>query len=147
MQEHPFHLEPSMNTPRWILWGGDLLVFLLFAALGRASHGLLNEGPVLWGIARTATPFFLAWAIVAWAARLDRIDPMRSPGHVALQTGLAWLGAGILGLILRSLALGRPAPIPFAAITLLGNGFLLVLWRGLLQLWILRKQGTRLAEK
>lgn len=136
-----------MSRQRWILWGGDLLVFLLFAALGRASHGLLNEGPVLWGIVRAAAPFFLAWAMVAWAARLDRVDPARSPGQVTLRVGFAWLGAGILGLILRSLALGRPAPLPFAAITLTGNGLLLILWRWLLQTWIIRRQGARLAEK
>jgi hypothetical protein len=32
---------------RWggVALGGDLLLFLIFAAMGRASHGLLLEGP------------------------------------------------------------------------------------------------------
>ncbi len=136
-----------MRVPRWIVWGGDLLVFLLFAALGRASHGLLAEGSIVWGIAQAAAPFFVAWAIVAWAARLDRVDPTRPWHSIALRIGLAWLGAGILGLILRSLVLGRPAPLPFALITLAGNGLLLILWRILLQAWIRRRPGGRLAEK
>lgn len=139
--------EHMMSSLRWILWGGDLLVFLLFAALGRASHGLLTEDSMIWGIVRAAAPFFVAWAIVAWAARLDRVDPMRSLGSVALRIGLAWLGAGILGLILRSLALGRPAPLPFAAVTLAGNGLLLILWRELLQIWIARKQRAAFVKK
>ncbi|MCS7252282.1 MAG: DUF3054 domain-containing protein [Thermoflexus sp.] len=128
-----------MSELRWILWSGDIVVFLLFAALGRASHGLLNEGPVLWGVARAAAPFFIAWAIVAWVARLDRVDLTCPPSCVALRTGFAWVGAGILGLVLRSLILGRPVPLPFAVITLTGNGLLLVLWRWLLQLWIAHK--------
>lgn len=139
--------EHMRSPQRWILWGGDLLVFLLFAALGRASHGLLNEGPMLWGVARAAAPFFISWMIVAWVARLDRMDPTRPLSHGALRTGLAWLGAGILGLSLRSLALGRPAPLPFAVITLVGNGLLLILWRGFWQIWIARKQRAMLAGK
>jgi len=131
-----------MGPRRWIVWGGDLLVFLLFAALGRASHGLLQEGPILLGIGRAAAPFLIAWGIVAGAARLDRVDPAWGAGRTALRVGLAWLGAGILGLALRSLALGRPAPLPFAAITLIGNGVLLILWRTLLQVWIARPRPT-----
>lgn len=136
-----------MSLQRWILWGGDLLVFLLFATLGRASHGLLHEGPVLWGVAQAAAPFFISWMMVAWVARLDGMDSARPLSQGVLRTGLAWLGAGILGLILRSLALNRPAPLPFALITLVGNGLLLILWRGLWQFWIARPQRAMLAGK
>lgn len=124
---------------RWVSWVGDLLVFLIFAAVGRASHGVLAEGSVLGGILRAAAPFFLGWAIVAGAARLDRADPARSPAQIALRTGLAWLGAWGIGLVLRSLLLGRPAPLAFAGITLIGNGLLLIAWRLLLHHWIRRR--------
>ncbi|HXF70328.1 MAG TPA: DUF3054 domain-containing protein [Thermoflexus sp.] len=126
----------------WIAWIGDLLVFLIFAAAGRASHGLLMEDPVLWGVARAAAPFVLAWWIVAGAFRLYRLDPALPLAPMAWRIGLAWLGAGVLGLLLRSLLLGRPAPIAFALITLVGNGVLLIAWRLLLQVWIRRQAAS-----
>ncbi|WP_376792928.1 DUF3054 domain-containing protein [Thermoflexus sp.] len=123
----------------WMTWVGDLLIFLIFAAVGRASHGLLTEDPVLWGVARAAAPFVLAWWVVAGAFRLYRSDPALPLAQTAWRIGLAWLGAWALGLLLRSLLLGRPAPIAFALITLAGNGILLIAWRLLLQVWIRRQ--------
>lgn len=120
----------------WMMWVGDLLVFLIFAAVGRASHGLLTEGSVLWGVVRAAAPFVLAWWIVAGLFRLHRPDPALPLAQAAWRTGLTWLGAWGLGLLLRSLFLGRPAPIAFALITLAGNGLLLIAWRLLLQVWL-----------
>ncbi len=127
----------------WIGWAGDLLVFLLFAAIGRASHGRLMEGPALWGVIQAAAPFLLAWGIVAGGVfRLHPSDPTRSPAAVAGRAALAWLGAWGLGLLLRSLFLGRPAPLPFALITLAGNGTLLIAWRCLLQAWARRRAAS-----
>jgi hypothetical protein len=44
-----------------------------------------------------------------------------------------------LGLALRSLLLGRPAPLAFALITLIGNGALLLAWRLLLHAALRRR--------
>ncbi|MFN3929662.1 MAG: DUF3054 domain-containing protein [Thermoflexus sp.] len=128
-------------TP-WIVGVGDLLVFVIFAVVGRASHGLLTEDSVVWGVARAAAPFVLAWWIVAGLFRLYRPDPALPLARAAGRIGLAWLGAWALGLLLRSLFLGRPAPIAFALITLAGNGLLLIAWRLLLQIWIQRQAAS-----
>lgn len=131
---------------RWVPLGGDLLLFLVFAALGRASHGLLGDGNPVWGVLRAAAPFAVAWLALAPFFHGHRLEPEARARTVVLRTGGAWLAAGLLGLILRSLALGRPAPLPFALITLFGNGALLIAWRLALTLWLRRRApaGARL---
>jgi hypothetical protein len=126
---------------RWggVALGGDLLLFLIFAAMGRASHGLLLEGPPLWGVVRAAIPFALAWLMLIPLFGGHRPDPSATFARVGVRTGLAWLGAWSLGLALRSLLLGRPAPLAFALITLIGNGALLLAWRLLLHAALRRR--------
>ncbi len=133
---------------RWggVALGGDLLFFLIFAAVGRASHGLLLEGPPLWGVVRAAVPFALAWLMLIPLFGGHRPDPSATLVRVGVRTALAWLGAWALGLALRSLLLGRPAPPAFALITLVGNSALLISWRLLLHAGLRRRAAPGVLE-
>ncbi|MEF3274546.1 MAG: DUF3054 domain-containing protein [Chloroflexus sp.] len=118
-----------------VLIGGDGVVFLLFALLGRSSHGLVDENP-LFASLRVALPFFLAWLLVAPWLGLFRPQP---PARVILLTLSAWLIALPLGLGLRWLQLGRSSPASFAIVTFLTVALLLLIWRGAYSWWTTRR--------
>jgi hypothetical protein len=97
----------------------DVLAVLLFALLGRTSHGE-DDSPA--GLASTAWPF-LAGLLVGWlAGRCWR-------GPLALRAGLpAWVGAALVGLGLRLLTLHR-LPWSFAVVATVALGVLVLGWR------------------
>lgn len=92
---------------RWALVG-DLVLVILFATLGRASHG---ESLTLPGIAGTAWPFVLA-CLVAWLA----VSLLRIPHSRVWPAGLLiWLVTVAGGLGLR-VAAGDTAALPFVIV-------------------------------
>lgn len=109
---------------------GDTVVFLLFAWLGRSSHaeaaGLDAAGETV----ATAAPFILGWFLVAPWFGAFRAKTLEQPGRILARTGLAWLVAGPVGLLLRALFLQRGIPPSFALVTLAVNAVLLLGWRG-----------------
>ena len=108
----------------------DLLVVLLFAAAGRASHDL--SGDVL-GVLQTAWPFLVGMA-VGWLAVL------RQAHHRWWLDGLVVaLSALVVGMLLR-LATGEGTALPFvlvAALVLLGG---LLGWRAVEALLVRRSR-------
>ncbi|WP_298406139.1 DUF3054 domain-containing protein [uncultured Chloroflexus sp.] len=119
-----------------ILLGGDTLVFVIFALLGRSSHGLVDENPLL-AAGRVAWPFFIGWLIVApWMGVFRQQPPLRMLG---LTLG-AWLIALPVGLGLRWWQLGRSSPLSFAVVTFLTVAALLLIWRGAYSWWQTRQQ-------
>ncbi|HEY6422502.1 MAG TPA: DUF3054 domain-containing protein [Pseudonocardiaceae bacterium] len=97
----------------------DVLAVLVFAAVGRRTHG--EEGAVV-GLLATAGPFLvglaLAWALArAWRAPL------------ALRTAaLVWPVTVVAGLVVRAGVIGR-LPLSFALVVALSLGVLLLGWR------------------
>ncbi|WP_298815360.1 DUF3054 domain-containing protein [Chloroflexus sp.] len=114
---------------------GDALVFIIFAFLGRSSHGLVDENPLLASL-RVGLPFFIGWLLIApWFGLFRQQPPLRM---LWLTLG-AWLIALPLGLGLRWLQLGRSSPFSFALVTFLTVAALLLIWRGAYSWWMARR--------
>src|SRR2546421_8805836 len=84
---------PEMSNTRRIatLVVGDALTFLIFAAIGRSSHGEATGLAAIPQIALTAAPFAAAWFIVAPFAGAYRRELTAQPRKMAIRTVLAWL--------------------------------------------------------
>jgi FlaA1/EpsC-like NDP-sugar epimerase len=109
---------------------GDACSFLLFAAVGRASH---NEAAGLGAfllVAETAAPFALGWFVVAPFFGVYRRATTSSVRSMLLRTALAWLCAWPVGLLLRGIFRSEVPPVSFAIVTLVANMLFLGLWRG-----------------
>ncbi|MCY0903697.1 DUF3054 domain-containing protein [Arthrobacter sp. H14-L1] len=88
----------------------DLILVLVFAAVGRASHAESN--PVL-GVAATAWPF-VAGAAVGWIVSRAWQAPLRLWPH-----GVAvWAMTIAAGMVLRLLS-GQTAQLPFVVVALI----------------------------
>ena len=114
------------------LAAGDTLMFLLFAALGRRTHGEASGPAALAQIALTAVPFALGWFLVAPAVGAFRRARSNTVAHMLVTSELSWLLAWPAALVLRwILAVDHRVPLSFALVVLAVNGMLLGLWRGL----------------
>ncbi len=113
---------------RIVLIVGDALALLSFAAGGLAAHDLpLDPFPAVTLVA-IAAPFGVPWFILAWLWGVFRRDTLRQPGQMLLRTAIAWLSAGPMGLVARTLILQRPLPPSFAAVALGVPGAMLLGW-------------------
>ncbi|GAC1407107.1 MAG: DUF3054 domain-containing protein [Ktedonobacteraceae bacterium] len=106
---------------------GDIIVFLVFAAIGRRSH---DEAGNVFGIAITALPFAAAWFLVAPFVGAFNRGLERNTGKFSLRTLLAWLAAWPVAMVLRGVFVDQGVPPwTFALITLVSNTILLQAWR------------------
>lgn len=121
----------------WILVAGDLLAFLLFGVLGRASHGL--EVTILTAIG-AAYPFALAW--LGMGLLLGSFKPARVAGplEAVKWAWITWILSWPVGLLLRSLILQRPVMWAFALVVFGTNLVILGLWRAGYA-WLAGRQG------
>lgn len=143
MELNPADQSPSSRVPK--SGGGlvvyalavDLLLILVFAVTGRASHQEAN--PVL-GVLITAWPF-LAGAALGWlAGRLWRAPLKVWPHGVCL-----WLITVIAGMLLRVLS-GRSAEWSFVLVTAIVLAVFLLGHRAIAAL-VLRKRASRAAVR
>ena len=111
---------------------GDVLMFLLFAAWGRATHA---EPLPLLAIVETAAPFLVAWLAVAPLLGAYRPGLLTQPLPMAMQTLIAWVAACVLGLYIRSAWLQREIIPTFALVTFGMVAPMLVGWRTLFAWW------------
>lgn len=110
-----------------LLVAGDAAALLLFAAVGRANHGLDLDA------LQTALPFLLGW--FPSAALLGGFGPeARGKGVASAATTAAkcWAVGIPAGLLLRGLSKGYVPPTPFIIVSLVANAVLLVGWRSAL---------------
>ena len=106
---------------------GDIIVFLIFAAIGRRSH---SEAGNVFGIAITALPFAIAWFLVSPFVGAFKRGLEYSTGKMSLRTLLAWLAAWPLAMLFRGIFVDKGVPPwTFALITLISNTILLQAWR------------------
>ncbi|GAC1424129.1 MAG: hypothetical protein PVS3B3_07490 [Ktedonobacteraceae bacterium] len=110
-----------------ILVAGDMIVFLIFAIIGRRSH---SEAGTIFGPVITALPFATAWFLVAPFIGAFRRGLERNTGTFALRTLLAWLVAWPVAMLFRGIFVDKGVPPwTFALITLISNTILLQAWR------------------
>jgi hypothetical protein len=121
----------SPNIRRGVLLaGGDALAFLVFSAIGRASHSEAAGLGALLEVAETAAPFAIGWFVVAPLAGAFKAELAERPRALLARTALAWLLAWPLGLLLRALIRQAGIPLSFAIVTLITNLLILLSWRG-----------------
>lgn len=124
------------------LAAGDALAFLIFAAIGRASHSEAAGLDALVQVAETAAPFAAGWFVVAPLAGAFKTEIAVSPRRMLARTALAWLIACPAGLALRALVRQSGVPISFAIITFLTNLLILLGWRGIFA-WLASRASRR----
>ncbi|HNV10344.1 MAG TPA: DUF3054 domain-containing protein [Propionibacteriaceae bacterium] len=110
----------------------DLVLVVVFAGIGRASH---NED-VFSGLLDTALPFLVAGGI-AWVVLLVR----RRPAADLWSGVFVWWVTAMGGLILR-VAMDVSARWPFWVVTILVLGVFLVGWRLLAGLILKRRSAA-----
>jgi hypothetical protein len=111
------------------LLAGDIVAFLIFAALGRRSHSAVAGVGELLEVALTAAPFIIGWAAAApWLGAFSPAAAGR-PATMLRRTLASWIAALAVGAVARALLIGRFSPLSFYAVTFL---VLLLLggWRG-----------------
>ena len=110
---------------------GDSIAFLLFAAIGRASHAEAAGLDAIIQVAETAAPFWLGWMVVSPLLGAYRNDVISVPRTMAARTTLAWLLAWPIGLGLRALIRQSGIPLTFALITGATVLLILLVWRSI----------------
>ncbi|TMV48384.1 DUF3054 domain-containing protein [Paenibacillus mesophilus] len=114
--------------PTLILLGGDLLVLLLFVLLGRQDHDMTFSFPAA---LETAIPFALSWIAAVAVLRTYRARTVSSIGKAILYALLTCLIAVPLGLLLRSVWLGRLPTGSFAIVAFPLIASFMSVWRAL----------------
>ena len=129
MTPHPSSvLAPGRRT--LALLAGDIIAFLIFAALGRRSHSAAAGLGELIEIAITAAPFILGWLAAApWLGAFGPATAGR-PGSMLRVTLASWVAALAVGAVARALFIGRFSPLSFYVVTFLVALLLLGGWRG-----------------
>jgi Protein of unknown function (DUF3054) len=112
-----------------ILLAGDTLALVLFAVLGRGSHGQATGLAAIGETLRTAAPFVVGW--LATAPLLGALNPQTARGLAPMlrATALTWPAALLVGAIIRAAIIGRFSPPSFYVVTFLVGLLLLGLWR------------------
>lgn len=109
---------------------GDAIVFLVFAAIGRRSHGEAAGLGAFLQIALTAAPFAAGWFLVSPFTGAFRRGLETQPVKMLQRTLLSWLPGWAVGFTLRGIFVDHAIPpLTFAIVSLLSNTILLLLWR------------------
>lgn len=114
----------------------DVVLVVVFAAIGRATHDGDVLGPLGSGLATTAWPFLVAlglgWLIArAWRAPLA---PVR--------TGLiVWAVTVVIGMVLRAVS-GQGVAVAFVIVASITLALFLVGWRAVAQLVSRRRRAV-----
>lgn len=135
----PDRPSPVLPAPRTvaIALATDVVLVVIFAAIGRASHGEEVIGPDGLGLAQTTWPFLVA-LLVGWLTmRLWRF-PL-----AILNAGVAvWLYTVIGGMLLRALS-GQGVQTAFVIVASIVLALFLVGWRAVAA--IIRRRASRSA--
>jgi hypothetical protein len=111
------------------LIGGDVVALMVFAAIGRGSHGEAAGLGALGEVAQTAAPFIIGWLVASPWLGAFRLDATDTPLKMLRTTALAWCAAVVVGSLLRALFIGRFSPPSFYIVTFIAALVILVGWR------------------
>lgn len=124
-----------------ILVAGDAVSFVVFAALGRSSHGEAAGLDAIVQTVGTAIPFALGWFLVAPFLGAYRRLLTEQPLGMLKRTELAWVASWPAALVLRwALAPDHKVPLSFAIVILVANAILLGGWRTAFALLVARRK-------
>jgi hypothetical protein len=101
----------------------DLVLVLLFTAIGRVSHGE-DLGPS--GMTRTAGPFLTGW-LVGWVLVL-LVPSTRTRPRSLLAGVLVWVAVVVVGMVVRH-AVGEGVQTSFVVVTTIVVAVFLLGWR------------------
>jgi hypothetical protein len=111
---------------------GDGIVFLIFAAVGRRSHGEAASISSFLQVVGTAAPFALGWFMISPIVGAYRRHKTTGVGKMAQWTALSWLAAWPVALLFRGIVVDRAVPPwTFMLISLISNMLFLEVWRTL----------------
>lgn len=134
--EAPAGIAPAeqRGTGRIVaLVAGDIVSFLVFATIGRGTHGEANGLGAAVEIARTALPFALGWFIVSPFIGTFRRRLTDTPLRMLWRTELAWLASWPVAMLLRRILVNDNVPmqafLTFALVVLIANVIFLGVWR------------------
>jgi FlaA1/EpsC-like NDP-sugar epimerase len=119
---------------------GDACMFLLFSAVGRASHHEAAGLDAFLLVVQTAAPFAIGWFVVAPFFGVYRASVTASARSMLGRTALAWVCAWPVGLLLRWLFTQQAPPVSFALVVLVANLLFLSIWRGVFALVVNRSR-------
>ncbi len=123
-----------------ILAAGDLIALLIFVVIGQADHSTLNQSNPILGALPNLLALATPWLIIAFLLQAYPRKAMRLPQFMG-RSALAWLIAAPLGLLLRAVLQNRGGiPTPFLIVTLLVGGLMLLGWRLIFWLVVMRKK-------
>lgn len=122
-----------------LLVAGDALALLVFATIGRASHGEAAGLAALAQTIETAAPFVVGWFAIAPLAGLYRADIVDQPRRMLPRLALAWLVAWPIGLGLRALIRQSGIPLSFALVTFISVLAIMAAWRAIYALIAARR--------
>lgn len=122
-----------------LLVAGDALALLVFATIGRASHGEASGLAALAQTVETAAPFVVGWFAITPFAGLYRADIADQPRRMLPRLALAWLVAWPIGLGLRALIRQSGIPLSFALVTFISVLVIMAAWRGIYALIAARR--------
>ncbi|KAL2894928.1 Histone-lysine N-methyltransferase EZ1 [Bienertia sinuspersici] len=136
--EGVIQIDKPTSSPRIKKWGriallagGDVLALLMFAAIGRFSHGF----PVFdTETARTADPFIAGWFLSAYFLGGFSEDGrgMNGSNKAVFAAAKSWALGIPVGLGIRALTSAHFPPTNFILVTLGSTAVLLIGWRTLL---------------
>jgi|MDTC01.2.fsa_nt_gb hypothetical protein len=110
---------------------GDMTVFLAFAILGKAEHGV-----TLWqALVRTALPFAAVWFSGSPWLGAYRASILHNPRTTAWKIPLIWFICGLIALFIRILLANRPWILAFTLVAIAVQGALLMSWRGVFMIF------------
>jgi hypothetical protein len=117
-----------------ILILGDACVFLIFAAVGRDTHGEAAGFDAFLQVVETAAPFALGWFLVSPFLGVYRESVTSNVRTMLKHTALGWVCAWPAAMVLRGLFRQEIPPVSFAIVVLIANLLFLSIWRGLFAL-------------
>lgn len=119
--------RPDVSATTAGLLIGDVAFITLFVVLGEFQH---NPGAIVERTPGSLIPFLVGWMLAALLAGVYSWPVLTDPRTAVVRTGLAWVGAVVVGQGLRAMAVfpGEADPV-FVAVSL-GVGLVLLLpWR------------------
>ena len=112
----------------------DIALIGVFVVVGELNHGISPLGNPL-RVLDTFAPFLVGWLVASVLAGAYRLRAFRGVASAASVAGLTWIGAALLGQLLRGTALFHgELTLAFTMVSVLVGLCLLVPWRALVTL-------------